>query len=272
MHAWLTQGRPHERLSQAHEGAPDRRRGPRLRRYGRLRLPGRELDDVPISKAVAASCAIPGLYRPVRINGVDYIDGGVRKTAHISLALRERCGLTICINPIVPVRFHPDDASGRGAGATAAPRPPDDPRPGLPRHAPLAAEVRPRRATAARTPRPTSSSSSRARRTSRATCATSCARRAAIRIAEYAYRSTMETLDADFKRLQRVFARHGLILRPACARDRVGGSTTRNAHTRRFRRGSRPPSPRSRPTSTGWRRRAAADVSASAEPPPATRP
>jgi hypothetical protein len=41
-----------------------------------------------------------------------------------------------------------------------------------------------------------------------------------VRIAEYAYRSTMATLDADFKRLQKVFARHGLILRPACARDR----------------------------------------------------
>ena len=40
-----------------------------------------------------------------------------------------------------------------------------------------------------------------------------------IRIAEYAYRSTMALLDSDFKRFQRVFAKHGLILRPACARD-----------------------------------------------------
>ena len=86
--------------------------------------PGHE--DVPISKAVAASCAIPGLYRPVRIGGTDYIDGGVRKTAHISLALRERCGLTICINPLVPVRIpHPESAvSGwaptRRASAAAA--------------------------------------------------------------------------------------------------------------------------------------------------------
>ncbi|HSB37235.1 MAG TPA: patatin-like phospholipase family protein, partial [Thermoanaerobaculia bacterium] len=39
-------------------------------------------DAVPISRAVAASCALPGLYKPVRIDGVDYIDGGVRKTAH----------------------------------------------------------------------------------------------------------------------------------------------------------------------------------------------
>jgi len=44
----------------------------------------------------------PGLYRPTKIDGVEYIDGGVKKTANISLALRERCGLTLCINPIVP--------------------------------------------------------------------------------------------------------------------------------------------------------------------------
>jgi NTE family protein len=40
-----------------------------------------------------------------------------------------------------------------------------------------------------------------------------------VRIAEYAYRSTMALLDSDFRRFQRTFARHGLTLRPACARD-----------------------------------------------------
>ncbi len=44
--------------------------------------------DVAISKAVAASTALPGLYRPVRIAGRDYVDGGVRKTAHINLAIQ----------------------------------------------------------------------------------------------------------------------------------------------------------------------------------------
>jgi predicted acylesterase/phospholipase RssA len=177
-------------------------------------------DDVPISKAVAASCAIPGLYRPVKIHGVDYIDGGVKKTAHISLAIRERCGLTICINPLVPVRFHPDDANGRGAGSLR--------RRGLPtildqvfrvtlhsrlkyglgryhREAPAADVVvfEPRPEDLPRYMRNIMRTSGR------------------VRIAEYAYRSTMATLDADFKRFQKVFAAHGLILRPACARDRV---------------------------------------------------
>jgi predicted acylesterase/phospholipase RssA len=58
--------------------------------------------DVPISKAVQASTALPGLYRPVRIGGRDYIDGGVKKTAHINLAIQSGADLVICINPIVP--------------------------------------------------------------------------------------------------------------------------------------------------------------------------
>jgi len=60
--------------------------------------------DVPVSKAVQASLALPGLYRPVRIDGRDYVDGGVRKTAHINLAIQNGADLVICINPIVP--FH----------------------------------------------------------------------------------------------------------------------------------------------------------------------
>ena len=59
--------------------------------------------DVPISRAVQASTALPGLYRPVRIAGRDYVDGGVKKTAHINLAIRHGADLVICLNPIVPI-------------------------------------------------------------------------------------------------------------------------------------------------------------------------
>jgi predicted acylesterase/phospholipase RssA len=65
--------------------------------------------DVPISKAVQASSALPVLYRPVRIGGRDYVDGGVKKTAHINLAIQDGADLVICINPIVPYR---NDTSG----------------------------------------------------------------------------------------------------------------------------------------------------------------
>ena len=58
---------------------------------------------IPVSKAVQASTALPGLYRPVRIAGRDYVDGGVKKTAHINLAIRHGADLVICINPMVPI-------------------------------------------------------------------------------------------------------------------------------------------------------------------------
>jgi predicted acylesterase/phospholipase RssA len=76
--------------------------------------------DVPVSRAVQASAALPGLYRPVRIEGRDYVDGGVKKTAHVNLAIREGARLVICINPMVPLRnagAHPPlpgPISGRG--------------------------------------------------------------------------------------------------------------------------------------------------------------
>jgi NTE family protein len=40
----------------------------------------------------------------VRIDGRDYVDGGVKKTAHINLAIQNGADLVICINPLVPIR------------------------------------------------------------------------------------------------------------------------------------------------------------------------
>jgi NTE family protein len=58
--------------------------------------------DVPISLAVAASSAVPLLYRPVRIADRDYIDGSVRGNASIDLAIECGATLVIVINPLVP--------------------------------------------------------------------------------------------------------------------------------------------------------------------------
>ena len=66
-------------------------------------------DHVPVSRAVQASAALPGLYRPVRIGGRDYVDGGVKKTAHINLAIQNGADLVICINPLVPLQNTTDD-------------------------------------------------------------------------------------------------------------------------------------------------------------------
>lgn len=59
-------------------------------------------DDVPISVAVQASAALPGLFPPVRIGERYFVDGALIKTLHASVALHEGADLVICINPLVP--------------------------------------------------------------------------------------------------------------------------------------------------------------------------
>ncbi|MFP4277374.1 MAG: patatin-like phospholipase family protein [Wenzhouxiangella sp.] len=70
--------------------------------------PGR--DAVPISTAVQASAALPGLYPPVEINGHYYVDGALRRTLHASVALKEGADLLIGINPLVPYDAELDPA------------------------------------------------------------------------------------------------------------------------------------------------------------------
>jgi hypothetical protein len=64
---------------------------------------GRENSNkVSISLAVAASSALPIVYKPVKINGKEYIDGGMRGNASLDLAIEHGASLIICINPMVP--------------------------------------------------------------------------------------------------------------------------------------------------------------------------
>jgi predicted acylesterase/phospholipase RssA len=60
-------------------------------------------DHVPISRAVQASSALPGLYPPVEIDGRQYVDGVLLKTLHASVALEAGADLVLCVNPLVPV-------------------------------------------------------------------------------------------------------------------------------------------------------------------------
>ena len=64
---------------------------------------GPGLQDVPISKAVAASSAVPLLYRPVRIGDQEFVDGAVRGNASLDIAIEAGARLIVCINPLVPV-------------------------------------------------------------------------------------------------------------------------------------------------------------------------
>ncbi|MBL8373522.1 patatin-like phospholipase family protein [Accumulibacter sp.] len=59
-------------------------------------------EDVPISVAVQASAALPGLFPPVKIGERYFVDGALIKTLHASVALQQGAELLICINPLVP--------------------------------------------------------------------------------------------------------------------------------------------------------------------------
>ena len=59
-------------------------------------------DHVPISRAVQASAALPGLYPPVEIDGRYYVDGALRRTLHASAAMNEGVDLMLGLNPLVP--------------------------------------------------------------------------------------------------------------------------------------------------------------------------
>jgi len=59
-------------------------------------------DHVPISEAVAASAALPGLFPPRNIDGRWYVDGALKKTLHASVLLDMGLDLMLCLNPLVP--------------------------------------------------------------------------------------------------------------------------------------------------------------------------
>jgi hypothetical protein len=62
---------------------------------------------VPISLAVQASAALPGLFPPVPVEGRHFVDGALRKTLHASIALEHGVDLLICLNPLVPYDSRP---------------------------------------------------------------------------------------------------------------------------------------------------------------------
>lgn len=61
-----------------------------------------QVHDVSISKAMQASIAVPFFYKPVEINGIDYIDGAVVKTTSLDIAIDKGADLVICYNPFRP--------------------------------------------------------------------------------------------------------------------------------------------------------------------------
>jgi NTE family protein len=92
--------------------------------FGREDAPEADLAD-----AVAASCAIPGFYRPVEIGGRRYVDGGLWSTSNLDILRGAELDLVICLNPTSslhpPLAWNPAErlagvmrrASGRRLGS-----------------------------------------------------------------------------------------------------------------------------------------------------------
>ncbi len=61
-----------------------------------------EWRDVPISRAVAASTALPMVYEPVELRGRHLMDGGIASTTNVDVAVEAGAKFIIVVNPLVP--------------------------------------------------------------------------------------------------------------------------------------------------------------------------
>ncbi len=77
--------------------------------------------QVPISQAIAASCAIPVWYRPMLVDNprrgrpgepdrLCLVDGGLMRTANVRVAVEKGCDLVVCYNPFTRIKY---DRAGR---------------------------------------------------------------------------------------------------------------------------------------------------------------
>jgi NTE family protein len=68
---------------------------------GRRVVLGREgSPECSLADAVQASCAIPGIYKPVRVGQATLVDGGAHSTTNLDLAAADGCELIICVAPM----------------------------------------------------------------------------------------------------------------------------------------------------------------------------
>jgi NTE family protein len=57
-----------------------------------------------VGTAVAASCAIPAYFSPVRLEGQTYVDGGVHSPTNADVVLRDRPDLVLVLSPMSVAR------------------------------------------------------------------------------------------------------------------------------------------------------------------------
>jgi len=59
-------------------------------------------DDVPTSKAIECSTALPVVYKPVELKGRQLVDGGIRSTTNVDIAVEKGAKFIVVVNPLVP--------------------------------------------------------------------------------------------------------------------------------------------------------------------------
>jgi predicted acylesterase/phospholipase RssA len=59
-------------------------------------------NDVPISKAIQCSTALPIVYKPVDLKGRQLVDGGIRSTTNVDIAVEKGAKFIVVVNPLVP--------------------------------------------------------------------------------------------------------------------------------------------------------------------------
>jgi NTE family protein len=97
--------------------AVDLRSGRRVM-FGRTGAPAAE-----VSQAVQASCAIPGVFRPIEVQERSYVDGGVWSPTNLDAAQVSRGSRVLCLNPtgsLRPTRSVPAGALGTVSRSIAA--------------------------------------------------------------------------------------------------------------------------------------------------------
>jgi NTE family protein len=79
----------------------------------RIILDGSETPPMTVAEAVQASCAIPGVFRPLAFDGRRYVDGGAWSPTNLDAAMVEPGARVLCLNPIGSLR--PDRGNVFGA-------------------------------------------------------------------------------------------------------------------------------------------------------------
>ncbi|HEX8075064.1 MAG TPA: patatin-like phospholipase family protein [Thermoleophilaceae bacterium] len=78
----------------------------------RLMLGSADAPELPVARAVQASCAIPGVFAPVRVDGRSYVDGGAWSPTSLDVCGAGRGDRVLCLNPTASLRPRLGDIAG----------------------------------------------------------------------------------------------------------------------------------------------------------------